>query len=137
MNSNATSAAITARLIQDSNRLGALPRHFGRLHFMVETSVYDWLSRLSADYSGGCWHYYDLSNGGFYMAPQIDRSLRLSWSENYFEGTLSPDAAGIVACLYTFSHLSFRFEVIGDHFHALREFASEHAEASLIFAAID
>ena len=58
---------------------------------------------------------------------------------NGFEGSMSADAAGIAACLFALSHLSFQIpdESIARHFHLLRDFALEHAEASAILAAID
>ena len=73
------------------------------------------------------------------MAPN-GGSFRISVDTNGYEGEMSADAAGITVCLFACSHLSFRYsndEVFGDHFHMLREFAVEHAEASAIFAAID
>jgi hypothetical protein len=53
---------------------------------------------------------------------------------------MSADAAGITPCLFALSHLSFQMiqhESTANHFHQLREFALEHAEASVILAAID
>jgi hypothetical protein len=82
---------------------------------------------------------YELSNGGFYMAPSCN-PVKFSVHTNGFEGTLSADGAGITACLFTFSHLSFQRpaeDVFRRHFYALREFALDHQEAGLIFAAID
>jgi len=82
---------------------------------------------------------YELSNGGFYMAPNVG-PVKFSVHSNGFEGTLSADAAGITVCLFAFSHLSFRLptlEVLSRHFYALREFAMDHKEAQLIFSAID
>ena len=66
--------------------------------------------------------------------------FRFSVDTNDYEGVMSADAAGITVCLFACSHLSFRYsedDVFGDHFHLLREFAAQHAEASAIFAAID
>jgi len=82
---------------------------------------------------------YELSNGGFYMAPSCD-PVEFSVHSNGFEGSLSADAAGITVCLFTFSHLSFQQpsdDVFSRHFYALREFALDHKQAGLIFAAID
>lgn len=58
---------------------------------------------------------------------------------NGSETEMSADAAGITACLFAFSHLSFHIEheSIAGHFHQLREFALEHPEASTIVDAID
>jgi hypothetical protein len=53
---------------------------------------------------------------------------------------LSADAAGITACFFTFSHLSFpqpSEELFSDHIYALRGFALDHREVRWIFAAID
>ena len=57
--------------------------------------------------SVGSWELYTLSNGGFYMAPDIAQTWEVS-CPNYYAGTLSSDALGIVACLCAYSHLSFR-----------------------------
>jgi hypothetical protein len=56
-----------------------------------------------------------------------------------FEGQMSADAAGITACLFALSHLSFQIqhENIENHYHQLRDCALEHAEAGVILAAID
>jgi len=58
---------------------------------------------------------------------------------NWCDRNMSADAAGIVATLYTLNELCSQYQIddlIGK-FHALRDFASEYAEANAIFAAID
>jgi hypothetical protein len=130
---------IEARLVLEEPRIGTLPRHFGARMITVEHTVYHFMRDFAAEYKGGFWNYYELGNGGFYMAPKSD-PLKFSVHSNGFEGTLSADAAGITVCLFTFSHLSFQHPSQGmfsDHFYALREFALDHREAGLIFAAID
>jgi hypothetical protein len=106
----------------------------------LEPTIYHLASLLSEDYKGGYWEFYTLSNRGFYMAPQTDKSFIVS-CENGYEGQLSGDALGIVACLYAYSHLSFGEGVFAEscaqHYHWLREYALEHAEAGAILAAID
>ena len=131
--------AVIAQKVDDSERMMALPRHFGQRLLMFEGAVYDFMRRFAADYDGAYWQFYELSNGGFYMAPDAG-PFRISIDTNGYEGVMSADAAGITVCLFACSHLSFRYsenDVFGDHFHLLREFAAEHAEASAIFAAID
>lgn len=130
---------VTARLVEDDERLHCLPRHFGRLMMPFERAVYVFAGSMCRGYFGGYWEYYELSNGGFYMAPRSEDTFRVACA-NSFSGELSADAMGIVTCLYALSHLSFARGVpagIGEHFHLLRDFASSHTEASLIFAAID
>jgi len=131
--------SVVAQRVDDSERMMALPRHFGERLLIFEGAVYDFMRRFAADYDGGYWQFYELSNGGFYMAPD-GGAFRFSVDTNGYEGEMSADAAGITVCLFACSHLSFRYSedaVYGDHFHFLREFAAEHSEASAIFAAID
>jgi hypothetical protein len=136
---NDTNGLVTARRVEDSLRLNALPRYFGRHMMTFEGAVYDFMHRFASDYRGGFWQFYELSNGGFYMAP--DRgSYRLCVDTNGYEGVMSADAAGITVCLFACSHLSFREthgQLFAERFHQLREFALDHAEAAAIFAAID
>ena len=133
-----THAPIEAHQVPDDARMHALPRHFGRHMLTVEDAVYRWMRQLAPEYSGGYWHFYELSNGGFYMAPECE-PLRLRVESNGYEGLMSSRAAGITACLFALSHLSFRIDdqVIGSHFYQLRDFAVEHQEAGAILAAID
>jgi len=133
-------SAVVATLVPEAQRLDFLPRHFGRQMMMVEQHLYARLSHLSRDYTGGYWNFYNLSNGGCYLAPTAPDRMRILVQGNDFEGTMSADAAGITANLFTLSELSFRFqraEVLGTRFHQLRDFAADHLEAALIFRAID
>jgi hypothetical protein len=134
-----TSQKIQVREIPNDERLQALPRHFGRHMLTVEYAVYAFARQLSTQYAGGYWNYLELSNGGFYMAPTQDTPFKVGVDTNGFEGHMSADAVGITACLFALSHLSFQIqhESIASHFHQLREYALEHAEASAILAAID
>ncbi|MGR8998212.1 MAG: antirestriction protein [Gammaproteobacteria bacterium] len=68
--------------------------------------MYSITVNIADDYNGSYWEFYELSNGGFYMAPRSDSKFNVS-CENGFEGQLSADALGIVACLYAHSNLSF------------------------------
>lgn len=108
-----------------------------------ESLVYAWLRRLSEDYNGGFWNYYELSNGGFYLAPELTGRLCLEVDGNGYSGELSADAAGIVATLFTLGQLAADnqstdvADVLIDRYHFLRDFARDHAEAAEIFRAID
>jgi hypothetical protein len=130
---------IEAYLVLEDARIGTLPLRFGARTMMVEHTIYHFMREFAAEYKGGFWDFYVLSNDGFYMAPDMD-PVKFSVDSNGFEGTLSADAAGITVCLFTFSHLSFQQpseDVFSRHFYALREFALDHKEAELICAAID
>jgi Antirestriction protein len=136
---NSESGVVTAVRISQRDRLRALPRHFG-VHFMlrVESAVYSAMRELVHEYTGGYWHYYDLSNGGFYMAPDTATPFAVSVHGNGFSRTLSADTAGIVASLFGINRIANAdCERCIEHYYLLRDYAASHADARDIFRAID
>lgn len=135
-----TATPVTAALVADEKRLNFLPAYFGpRLMLRGEGLVYGWMSRLADAYNGGFWNYYELSNGGFYMAPELGR-LRLEVAGNGYSGEMSADAAGIVATLFALGQIVAQIDgtdALIDRYHYLRDFAGDHPEASAIYRAID
>ena len=136
-----TESSITRSLVPDHRRVTVANELFGvQFPLRLEPTVFGFASHLCADYMGGYWQFWTLSNGGFYMAPESGSRFMVS-CENGYAGPLSADAFGITCCLYSYSHLAFREDnfaaVCADHFHLLREFALDHEEASGIFAATD
>lgn len=133
-------STITAILVPEAERVNITARLFGTYFpLRLEPAIYAFAQHLCMDYHGGYWHFYTLSNGGFYLAPE--GNYRVS-SENGYSGTMSADAFGITVCLYAYSHLSFSkdralAELCARHFHLLRDFALEHAEVRSILAAVD
>ena len=73
------------------------------------------------------------------MRPISKPRFRISWEGNGYQGEVSADAAGIIATMFTLSHLSFRFEDdrFAEAYARLYEFAARHPEAGEIFQAID
>ena len=133
------SEKISASLVADDDRMAFMPKHLGRYLGQGQNMFFVYLEKLSTDYKGGYWEFYELSNGGWYTAPKTDKRFKMAWPGNYYEGEMSADAAGITASLYAINHLANATE--GDRFikayHSLRDFAREHAEADQILAAID
>jgi hypothetical protein len=87
-----TQIAVTRMLVPEDQRLAIMEKLFGSWFPMrLEPFVYTITERLSGDYNGGYWEFYQLSNGGFYMAPSGDRVYHLI-CDNQFEGDLSADA---------------------------------------------
>ena len=74
------------------------------------------------------------------MSPRSNTMFAVC-CENGYEGKLSADALGIVACLYAFSNLSFGdgtfAETCAAKYHLLREYMFEHLEVRAILAATD
>ena len=91
----------TATRVPVNRRMQFLPRFLGHDMRAGEALVYDWMQALAPDYGGGYWEFYELSNGGFYMAPELGcETIRIRCPGNFYDATMSPDAAGIVATLY-------------------------------------
>ncbi|MFA6016403.1 MAG: antirestriction protein [Gallionellaceae bacterium] len=132
---------ITRQRIATNQRVSHTVRLFG-LNFpmRLEPAIFSIAGSLAAEYDGGYWEFYKISNGGFYMAPVSEQQFSVS-ADNGFEGSMSGDALGITACLYAYSHLSFGdgafAEICAEQYHLLREFALDHAEVGSIMQAID
>lgn len=132
---------ITAARVSESQRMDVADEHFGiRFPLTVEPMIYQFATQLASAYSGGYWHFYTLSDGGFFMAPDIAKVFEVI-ADNGYQGSMSAEALGITACLYAFSNLSFgdgKFgETCANYYHQLYEFAMQHVEATAIRAAID
>jgi hypothetical protein len=134
---------ITATLVAEEDRLNFLPRHLGRWMMRFEGLVYQWMRRLSHNYTGGCWKFLELSNGSFYMAPSTEAKFLVT-SPNAFQEEVTADAAGIVATMFALNTLigivyeqGLNADDLIDSYHQLRNYASNHAEAGNIFAIID
>jgi len=121
------------------------PTLFGKSLFMHgESRVYDAASRMSKDYTGGSWKFMsDGKNTVMYMYPESPTTFHVRVASNFFEGTLSAKAFGIVCTLYSLNTLMFNplpesvLENLVEKFHALRDYATTLPEAEMIFAAID
>ena len=63
---------ITATRVSESQRMDVADEHFGiRFPLTVEPMIYQFDTQLSSAYSGGYWQFYTLSDGGFFMAPDM------------------------------------------------------------------
>ncbi|MGK3213501.1 antirestriction protein [Enterobacter kobei] len=136
-------SALTATPVPDERRVDFWPQHFGSIPqwIILEPTVFTWMDRFCADYHGGIWNFYTLSNGGAFMAPEAENSE--SWSlfntMNGNGGELSAEAAGIAVCLMTYSHHACRTEcdAMTEHYYRLRDYALNHAECGAIMYIID
>jgi len=132
------SAIAATEVTNGTQRLLCLPNIAGNRCVVLEHTIYDMLRRMSDDYDGGLWNFYNLSNGGFYMAPKADKSFNLS-CENMFEHEVSADTAGIIACAMAYSHLSFLAdgECFANAYQRLSDYIDQHRDAGIIRAALD
>lgn len=133
---------ITATLVPEQMRLTIPVQHFKQhFPFKIEPAIYNIARMLCPGYQGAYWDFYTLSNNGFFMVPDIDEPVHIV-CENGYERKVSKEAFGIIVCMYAYSHLSFvkifaLAAMTGEHYHALRDFALQHAEAGAILEAVD
>ncbi|WP_145573336.1 antirestriction protein [Yersinia mollaretii] len=134
---------ITTTLVPDELRADFWPQHFGRIPqwIFIETHVFGWMDRFCGDYSGGIWNFYTLSNGGAFMAPEVedDEKWILLNNMNGNGAEMSAEAAGIAICLIEYSHHACRTEcdAMTEHYYRLRDYALNHPESHAILAIID
>lgn len=136
---------LVASLVPDEQRISFWPQAFGLIPQWVtlEPRVFGWMDRLCADYCDGIWNLYTLNNGGAFMAPEPDDDDDETWvlfnAMNGNRAEMSPEAAGIAACLMTYSHHACRTEnyAMTVHYYRLRDYALQHPECSAIMRIID
>jgi len=135
---NTVNESIVESIIPEDQRLEQLPKQFGQRFLLVENAVYQFMEQLCEQYNGGYWEFYSLSNGGFFMAPVMGNTVKIAWAENYFEGTVTANAAGIIACLFAYSYAAMKgSEQAAEMFHKLRDYIHHHEERDLIFKVVD
>lgn len=135
--------ALTATPVPDEQRLSFWSQHFGTVPqwITLEPHIFAWMDRLCADYSGGNWQFYTLSNGGAFIAPESesDEKWVLFNSMNGNGASMSTEAAGVAVSLIAYSHHACRTEcdAMTGHYYRLRDYALNHAECSAIMHITD
>lgn len=143
-----TEEKVTKTQVPVNKRMGFLANKIPpALAFRFENAIYTLTETMAGDqYHGGYWEFYELSNGGFYMAPNVDKEKQfdVTVQGNMYQGKLSGDALGIVVTLTILSHMSFHVsEHVGQRvaalYHSLREYMldSDHPEVVEMIQATD
>lgn len=91
---------IEARPVPAPQRPEFLPRHLGAAAPGL-AAAHALMMAMAGDYRGGFWEFYELSNGGFYMAPVDAPRWRMVIADGAFDAVLSSDAAGIIVTMAT------------------------------------
>lgn len=135
---------ITPTLVPEDERSEFLPRQLGgpmpAMHF--EGQLFTVARNFCKDYGGGMWDFYELDNGGFFMAPAGKDSYRFANPMNYSDVNLSAQAFGVVCTIYAISSLlegppTVEQDARIDKLHLLQRYAANHPESPGIFQAID
>lgn len=134
-------STLTASLVNDEGRQSFWLQHFGDIPqwLHLESPIFSWLNLLCKDYHGDYWEFYTLSNGGAFIIPSTERKYALFNALNGNSATVRHEAAGIIACLITYSHHACRTEcdAMTEHYYCLRDYALSHPESNAIMRIID
>ena len=136
---------ITSSVVPIEFHFAVPPRFLGDYAGEGCASIKDWAGRFCATYRDrewnlhDEWHFFELSNGGFYMAPANIGRVALRWHKNRYSDMMGADGFGIIVTLYALDNLAqtTRDRTVIDRYRQLREFAIEHVEALNIQRAID
>lgn len=149
---------VTALKVTDiESRLMFMPKFFGEYWHSVENHTYTWMRHLSpenktdyfrsaldkteAHYDGGEWDFYELSNGGYFMAPNSREHYRIFVQGNYFDGLLTAEVAGMVVTSFVLSNIANSENPISElsctYYHQLFDYARGHEDYERFRAAID
>ncbi|CAG9264281.1 Antirestriction protein KlcA [Burkholderia diffusa] len=136
---NSDVVEIRSEQVAEDQRMAFLPQYFGARYLHGEGCVYGWARRLCSSYSGGVWQFFRVSNGGFFLAPEMAEPVSVRWNLNSYEGTMGAEAFGIVVTLFALCHMAETFgdDAYVERYHLLRDFAATHPERREIFRAID
>lgn len=131
--------------VSESDRLSFLPYLFGDDYLLAEMHVYATADRYLPQYTGGFWHFIRLPEGGGYMAPDGDR-VHVVNDDNWFDKTLSGDAAGIVVTLLAINRRCWlhhdrghagRVQLFMQREQQLYDYIDTHPERADILRALD
>ena len=131
----------SATIVPEERRQEFLPTLFSHsLLIVAENAVYSLMERLSPlDYGGGFWDFYEHEGKPLFLAPKSRSRFRITGEITGFQGEVSAKAAGIIATLFAFSHLSFQYQSqhLSEGYGRLYAYSADHPEAAEIFHAID
>lgn len=81
--------------VEETDRLSFMSYMFGDDFMLSELMVYALAQKHLPGSTGGTWHFIRLPEGGGYMMPD-NAHCHLVNNENWFDSTVSADAAGII-----------------------------------------
>ncbi|PUF68032.1 antirestriction protein, partial [Salmonella enterica] len=107
--------------------------------------IYALAKKWMPEYNGGFWHFIRRPEGGGYMMPDCDRVHMIN-GENWFDRTVSADAAGIILTSLAIHRRCWTHHDCGNaaltRLYMLRDtqlwnHITFHPECNVIYAALD
>lgn len=138
---------LNALPVSPQHREAALATYSGRDSIRLMSTMLHLMSTLCRTEVIDGWHLYELTNGGFYMAPSDNsREWEIAyenlWDGDTFSAMLSADAAGIAVCLFAYLRLldttrDAQSERYSNLFSRLFSYACQHTESLTIKQALN
>lgn len=129
---------VFATKVAGGERARVLAAHFPKAYVRFENFVNHIAEKICGQYLGDHWEFFELSNGGFYMAPCTLKNYTVDIPfGRHFSGVVSNDAFGIICCMYAFCFLAEEDEKLSIHYLWLSDFYEFHDEFAKIWWAVD
>lgn len=129
---------IHKQLVLQRNRLNFLPKHVKKHFIQFENIIYYLAHSMCHQYTGGYWDFYELSNEGFFLAPESTQQFEIYVDGNGFNGIVSSEALGVILTLFSINGITREGDdYLIDKYYSLRDYALQHKERDLILLAID
>jgi hypothetical protein len=130
---------ITRELIPKNQTLSLIENLLG-IPIRIEIVIQGIARRMCPSCEFKFWVAFYLTNGGFYLAPSVDRKYPVI-CDNGWQGVLLADALGLAASMLAYSHMSFTGRLdfdqcCDDQYFHLKEFVAFHDEAATIRKAV-
>ena len=130
---------ITKSLVEEKDRLNFLPHYFGENYLRYELLVFLFADKFCDEYHGGYWDFYHLSNSCPLMVLSSESCHKVVNDMNFFTDAMSSEAMSVGVNIFAMYALleETRDSDLIHYYRTLKEFASEHIEASKIMRFID
>ena len=130
---------ITSTVVSEKNRIAFLSNHLGPNFLYDEREIFKVLATCCDSLEEIKWHFYELSNGGFYLVPEFNENATFFVKDIGSLDKMSRDAAGVVMTLQVINHLIHKSNLTHyiKLYYCLLDYAEQHEEAKDIFAATD
>ena len=132
---------ITTHIVEEKNRKDFLPKYFGAIAraIIIEGMIYSCAGKMISGYNGGAWVFKTCSNGAAYITPEYDGSRNITMAENYYEGNMSADAAGLAITTLVVNSMTAKYQ---DHslyalWEKLMDVVASHPERKELYKFLD
>jgi hypothetical protein len=145
-----THVSVTVLDVEETDRLSFMPYMFGDDFRVAEMQIYALARQHLPELGCSAWHFIRLPQGGGYMMPDTGNVLLVN-SENWFDRTVSADAAGIILTMMAITKRCAHHHACCEHISGstaltqlymnrdaqLWHFIDVHPERAAIYAALD